>query len=91
MMYLGVYSGIGISACFSEVVRELALFVSCVRASKVIHERLLHRIFRTPMSFFDTNPIGRIVNRYATGIRNWALNLNRMCLVLQVLVRYRYG
>ena len=68
MMYLGVYSGIGISACFSEVVRELALFVSCVRASKVIHERLLHRIFRTPMSFFDTNPIGRIVNRYAIGL-----------------------
>ena len=67
-MYLGVYSGIGICACICEVVRELLVFISCVRASKVIHERLLHRIFRTPMSFFDTNPIGRIVNRFELAI-----------------------
>jgi ATP-binding cassette subfamily C (CFTR/MRP) protein 1 len=67
-MYLGVYAGIGFGAGVAEVFRELILFLSCVHASKVIHERLLGRIFKSPMSFFDTNPSGRVVNRFSADI-----------------------
>ena len=37
-------------------------------ASEVIHQRLLYRVMRSPMSFFDTNPTGRIVNRFSADI-----------------------
>jgi ATP-binding cassette subfamily C (CFTR/MRP) protein 1 len=67
-MYLGVYAGIGFGAGVAEVLKELILFLSCVYASKVIHERLLGRIFKSPMSFFDTNPSGRVVNRFSADI-----------------------
>uniref|UniRef100_A0A8C6ZBL4 ATP binding cassette subfamily C member 2 n=1 Tax=Nothoprocta perdicaria TaxID=30464 RepID=A0A8C6ZBL4_NOTPE len=38
-----------------------------VQASRVMHQKLLSNILHVPMSFFDTTPTGRIVNRFAKG------------------------
>ncbi|NWR33041.1 MRP2 protein, partial [Tachuris rubrigastra] len=39
-----------------------------IRASRIMHQQLLSNILRVPMSFFDTTPTGRIVNRFAKDI-----------------------
>ena len=46
-------------------VESIALAVGCVLASRTIHSGLLRRIMHAPMSFFDTTPLGRIMNRFA--------------------------
>ncbi|KAF8977551.1 hypothetical protein BGZ46_007309 [Entomortierella lignicola] len=50
------------------VVNYTAEVICGLRASKVIYNRLLTRILHMPMSFFDTTPMGRIVNRFSSDI-----------------------
>lgn len=37
----------------------------CMNASKSLHNKMFNCILRTPMKFFDTNPSGRILNRFS--------------------------
>lgn len=39
-----------------------------VHAAKYLHKMLLKNIMRSPMSFFDVTPTGRIVNRFSKDI-----------------------
>ncbi|KAG0278119.1 hypothetical protein BGZ96_002539 [Linnemannia gamsii] len=37
-----------------------------IQASRTIHNTLITRVLRLPQSFFDTTPLGRIVNRFSS-------------------------
>ena len=39
-----------------------------VNASELLHNRMLKSILHAPMLFFDTTPIGRIVNRFSSDV-----------------------
>ena len=42
--------------------------ISMVVAAGILHGKMLSNILRSPMSFFDTTPIGRILNRFSRDI-----------------------
>ena len=41
---------------------------SMIRASRVFHANMLYNVLRSPMEFFDTTPMGRILNRFSRDI-----------------------
>lgn len=46
----------------------ITIALGCLEASSILHEGMIARTFRLPMSHFDTTPIGRIVNRFAKDV-----------------------
>ncbi|KAG9239762.1 P-loop containing nucleoside triphosphate hydrolase protein [Amylocarpus encephaloides] len=67
--YIGVYFAFGIGSAALVVVQTLILWIFCsIEASRKLHERMAFAIFRSPMSFFETTPAGRILNRFSSDI-----------------------
>ncbi|KAK4232106.1 ABC transporter type 1, transmembrane domain-containing protein [Podospora fimiseda] len=67
--YLGLYFVFGVGAAALTVLQTLILWIFCsIEASRKLHERMATAIFRSPMSFFDVTPAGRILNRFSSDI-----------------------
>lgn len=67
--YLGFYFllGIGFSAC--SLIQTSFMWVFCtIEGSRVMHNGMATSVLRAPMSFFETTPIGRILNRFSNDI-----------------------
>jgi ABC-type multidrug transport system fused ATPase/permease subunit len=45
-------------------------YSAALSASRKLHKRLLQRILNAPIHFFDSTPVGRIVNRFSTDTNN---------------------
>uniref|UniRef100_A0A8C3KSV3 ABC-type glutathione-S-conjugate transporter n=1 Tax=Calidris pygmaea TaxID=425635 RepID=A0A8C3KSV3_9CHAR len=65
---IGVFGALGVSQALFLLFATILSAQGAVRASRVMHQQLLSNILRVPMSFFDTTPTGRIVNRFAKDI-----------------------
>lgn len=67
-MYLGVYSALGVGYSLTMLAASIALAYGGIAASATLHHKMLHRVMRAPMAFFDTTPMGRIVNRFSQDV-----------------------
>ncbi|KAK6362145.1 hypothetical protein TWF730_005842 [Orbilia blumenaviensis] len=65
MYYLSVYALFGVIFALTSVFREGVVFAGSLKASKRIHDRLLYSVLRAKFRFFDSTPLGRIINRFS--------------------------
>ena len=65
MGYIGVYLGLTLSQSVILFSFSALISVGVARAAKNLHAQALKRIFYTHTTFFDTNPLGRIINRFS--------------------------
>ncbi|XP_041744535.1 ATP-binding cassette sub-family C member 3 isoform X1 [Coregonus clupeaformis] len=67
-MRVGVYAALGIAQGILVMVSSFTLAMGNIGAARKLHYALLDNKFHTPQSFFDTTPIGRIINRFSKDI-----------------------
>ncbi|GLE08118.1 hypothetical protein PINS_up019080 [Pythium insidiosum] len=98
MFYLYVFIGLNAAYAVALYVRAIATYIRGLRASKILFKGLLGRILRAPTSFFDTTPIGRIVNRLSKDVytvdegipATWSQLFNTLISVMATLITISY-
>ena len=68
LWYVGFYALIAVCSVLLMGIRYITLYLSGIKASSLLHDKLLGGILRSPMSFFDQTPLGRITNRISKDI-----------------------
>eukprot|EP00884_Botryococcus_braunii_P012469 jgi/Botrbrau1/21222/Bobra.39_2s0023.1 len=63
--YLAVYVLFGVLSLGLQGGRLTTMVVGSLTAAKRLHAQLLQHTLRLPMSFFDSQPLGRLLNRFA--------------------------
>ena len=66
--FLAIYVLINIGVVIFMLSRDLYGRLIALRAAKVLFNDLLGAVLFAPMAFFDTTPLGRIVNRFSKDI-----------------------
>ncbi|KAM7270310.1 hypothetical protein ACFE04_029524 [Oxalis oulophora] len=78
--YILIYALLASGQVTVTLANSYWLITSSLRAAKWLHDTMLGCILRAPMLFFHTNPLGRIINRFAKDLgeidRNVATSLN---------------
>lgn len=66
--YLGVYAALAIAFMIITALREGILFGGSLVASKYIHRRLLESVMHAKFRFFDSTPLGQLMNRFSKDV-----------------------
>jgi ABC-type multidrug transport system fused ATPase/permease subunit len=64
--YLQIYVYIGLASLVFIFLESIAFSFGNLKSTNTLHANMLDRILRARMSFFDSNPIGRILNRFTS-------------------------
>ncbi|CAA0823749.1 ABC transporter C family member 2 [Striga hermonthica] len=65
IFYNLVYSSLSFGQVLVTLINSFWLITSSLYAARRLHNGMLNSILRAPMVFFHTNPLGRIINRFA--------------------------
>lgn len=65
---MGIYCALVVLEMLCIITGTITLYIGAIRAANKFHHRMLLRVLRCPLSFFDTTPIGRVLNRFSQDI-----------------------
>ena len=65
---LGIYVSLVVATVLFGVIRAWVFFSVSLRSAANLHNKMVTCILKAPVLFFDTNPAGRILNRFSKDI-----------------------
>ncbi|KAF9990004.1 hypothetical protein BGZ75_003992 [Mortierella antarctica] len=63
--YIDIYVGTAFVQLAVVMLGSVMLVVAVIKSAKVMHDQAFVSVLQSPMSFFDTTPLGRILNRFS--------------------------
>ncbi|XP_055936124.1 ATP-binding cassette sub-family C member 4-like isoform X2 [Argiope bruennichi] len=66
--HLSVYAGLVLIVFLLSLLRTTCFFHMCMKASRNLHNKMFRCVLRSPVSFFDSNPVGRVLNRFSKDV-----------------------
>ncbi|KAI9340135.1 P-loop containing nucleoside triphosphate hydrolase protein [Zopfochytrium polystomum] len=63
--YIFTYFALSASQALSIYLFSALVAVGGIKAARSLHVKALWRVLRSPVGFFDTNPLGRLLNRFS--------------------------
>jgi ABC-type multidrug transport system fused ATPase/permease subunit len=82
-----VYGGLGLLTLTGVLVNRLFWLERGIAAGKDMHDHMLRSVLRAPLRFFDSTPIGRILQRFSRDVEavdiqlQWSFETTVRCLV----------
>ncbi|XP_060078893.1 ATP-binding cassette sub-family C member 10-like [Ylistrum balloti] len=86
--YLTVYGCLAGANSLFTLARAFLFAYGGICAAKILHHKLLEKILRAPMSFFDITPIGRILNRFSSDL--YAID-DSLPFIMNIFLAQLYG
>lgn len=75
--YIGIYIAICITYIIFDACRNMLIYWGSIRGARTLFDSLLDRIIHAPMRFFDTTPVGRILNRFGKDVSTIDMQIAR--------------
>ncbi|KAJ3195768.1 Canalicular multispecific organic anion transporter 2 [Irineochytrium annulatum] len=72
--YLYMYLGFGLIVTVADFFTLAAALFMVIRAGRSLHDNALTGLLTAPMSFYDSQPIGRILNRMTNDVADFDTN-----------------
>ncbi|KAH9003061.1 ABC transporter [Lactarius hatsudake] len=66
--YMGIYATLGVGQALATFSNGMTVAFIVYSASRRMHDNAITRVMLSPMSFFETTPVGRIMNRFSKDI-----------------------
>ena len=63
-----VYGSIVTLSLVFTIVSSFCFYLTALKASENLHNKMTKAVIEAPVIFFDTNPVGRILNRFSKDI-----------------------
>ena len=65
---LAVYGTIALVSLLLTIISFFCFYLVALKASENLHDQMINTVMKAPALFFDTNPVGRILNRFSKDI-----------------------
>ncbi|EJD40251.1 cadmium ion transporter [Auricularia subglabra TFB-10046 SS5] len=73
--YMAIYVGVGIVQAILQTIASFTWAIAALRASFALFSGALEHVMGSPVSFFDTTPMGRIVSRLTRDVAELDMQL----------------
>ena len=68
LKYIGLYALMAVICSMAGMISQISCNYRCAAASLKLHNSMLNKTMHAPVSFFESTPIGRILNRFTSDL-----------------------